>query len=140
MGSCCGKSSAKKHGLETTVSAATGTSFPVVITNPCSTGAISSPSTCSTVSTTSISDCNDIDEDECKEDGTGMPPHVARLMLARMAVAWKRRRFADTQEPDSTTNPKGDHQATPRPALRPVSSSTVDDSDSDPWNVVEGDL
>ena len=69
-----------------------------------------------------------------------MLPHVARLVLARMAVAWKRRRIADTQEPDSTPNAKGDRPATPRPTLRPVSSSTADDSDSDPWNVVEDDL
>jgi len=142
MGACCCKSSAKKQGLQTPGNAATGGSFPVVVINPVSTAAISSPSTCSTVSTTSSDSGDDgsCDEDESKADDQGMTPNVARSVLARMAFGWKKRNIENSGASGSPTQSANEHASTPRPVIRPPSVSTGEGSDSDPWDVVTGEL
>ena len=138
MGSCCSKSSASKEIQETAANTATAASFPVVINNPVSTGGASSPSTCSSVSTTS-SDGSD-NEDESKADNTGMLPQVARSVIARMIATWKKRRVADTRVDSSTPQPSAARAHTPRPQLANCTRDTANGSDSDPWDIVEGDL
>jgi hypothetical protein len=125
MGCCFAKSSALTKEGESAVETVPRVPFPVVVDNPVSTGAESSPSTCSTVSTSS----GEASEEECPcEDES-----KAREVLRRMAVRW-----TTVKAGQGGDGPTVDRKATPRPALRARISSSNDGSDSDPWDVVPG--